>query len=457
MIPPDRSASATAVAPRLVHLVERYHELGDLADAFASFFFLDDRLYSVHRRFNLNLPDTALEKSTYTSEIVLSDYERAGDVFRRRSERLLCLGEDPRVVSDGRHAYIVCRGGLHEAPDGGEFCKLVVLPEKREVPIRLPDGLATGKNWQPFLKDGKLFVIHGFAPLTIMEIDKTGRAEICHRRQTELWLPASHDGYTMLRGGSNGLTIGDNVVGLGHITIKPNDHRPFLWLLDRSSTVRVVLPVDFIGLREKGFNIVDPTSLALFDGKLFLGLTASEREWFYGQRFLNILVEIPLSGRDLMDSLENGSFFAELGEVDLSALRTTRTFPPSELPRHDAAESSPNGVRCQGTEGCLLYGPYERVECAGTFVAELTYSRAAADTGMSDPATVPKSRFEVCFHKDGETTAVASCHLLDTEGRPGKVNLPFETGAHIGWLLETRVFAGKDDAISVFNIRVFEA
>ena len=68
--------------------------------------------------------------------------------------------------------------------------------------------------------------------------------------------------------------------------------------------IAITVPDAFFGLRKKGFNIIDPTSLFGHEGKIYLGLCASEREWFHRQRFLNLLVALPLAEfTDLLNQL----------------------------------------------------------------------------------------------------------------------------------------------------------
>jgi hypothetical protein len=433
--------------PRIVYMQCEEAQLEGEANAFFAFFALHDKLMSVHRRFNLDLPGLASHR--YRSDIILTEYVVSDHRFHPCSERTLCTGEDPRVVSDGERAFVVCRGGLTEDADGAETYKIVALPAAVETRIVPPHGFKLGKNWQPFLKDGRLFAVQNFAPLTILELARDGRAEVVHQKPTQYWIPAPHDNFTMVRGGSNAVSIGDSLLGLGHLTIARNDHRPFFWVLDRSFDLSLIVPHSFLGLRARGFNIVDPTSLFHFRGRIYLGLSASEREWFYSQRFLNLLVDLPHFDFRSLTALEDNPVFADLGQHELHALPASRTFIPITMPHQVPSELGGGGVVSQGQSGCLLYGPYEPVDKVGTYVAMLLY----ACPGGSD---MRAGHFEIGFFKDGNADTAVGTKLRGTDGRPETATLTFTTNGRVGSLLETRVLVAQGVNLNALSIRVIE-
>jgi hypothetical protein len=359
---------------------------------------------------------------------------------------VLFSGEDPRVVSDGKLAFILCRTFDASGRSPAEY-KLAILPEGVERGIVPPPMLKGGKNWQPFLRDGRLFAVCSFAPLTVVEITREGQMHVICQRATELWLPAAHDRYTMFRGGSNAMVGDDTVIGLGHLTRCRDDHRPFCWALDSSMRMTLAFSSAFFGLRAMGFNIVDPTSLFTFDGRLHMGLCCSEREWFYGQRFLNLLVELPCSDVGSLASPYHAEMFVEFAESCLAALPGSRTFIPRDLPHQIARREVDGGVESQDEPGCLVYGPYETIDCDGARVAVLTY-RAS-----SDSCRWSAGRFEVSCCRDGCEVVLAAIDLGGTSGRIATVELPFCTSGRLGWLLETRVFA-EGRGLNVLNIRI---
>jgi hypothetical protein len=358
---------------------------------------------------------------------------------------VLFSGEDPRVVSDGQRAFILCRTFDASGQSPAEY-KLAILPEEVERDIVPPPLLKGGKNWQPFLRNGRLFAVWSFAPLTVVEITHQGLMHVIHQCATEFWLPAAHDRYTMLRGGSNAVVAGDTVIGLGHLTRCRDDHRPFCWVLDPSMQMTLSFSSTFFGLRAKGFNIVDPTSLFMFGDRLHLGLCCSEREWFYGQRFLNLLVELPCSDVAALSGPSCAEMFVELAGSCLETLPCSRTFIPGDLPHQIARRQVDGGVESEHEAGCLVYGPYEAIECDGAQVAALTYR---ASSGCHRSA----GRFEVSCSRDGRDDVLAAVDLGGTSGRIATVELPFCTSGRLGWLLETRVFA-EGHGLNILSIRI---
>ena len=454
VIGPRRRATAmTASCPgaaRIRFLRQDDVPLGSQADAFYSFFQLQGEVWSVHRRFNLDPPSLAHSEERYRSLIVLTRYRRLDDGLHPHAERILGAGEDPRVVSDGTQAYVLSRIYRREGQGTAEY-RLFLLPAGREHDIVVPPGLKVGKNWQPFIKEGRLFAVHGFSPLTILELRPDGEAHVVHQQETAFGLPAPHDGFTMVRGGSNGLVCGDSVVGLGHLTVTRDDHRPFVWVLDAAARLTLSIPATFFALRSKGFNIVDPTSLLIIDGELHLGLCASEREWFFGQRFLNLLIRLPCSEPRELAGADSRGLFDARGDLALSGVAMSRTFIPRDLPHQLERRSVQDGVESQGQAGCLLHGPYLPIESSGRFLATLAYR-----TGEQDPASKEIGRFEVCAYRDGKVDVLAGRSLSGTAGAPGGICLEFTTDAHLGWLLETRVFAAERTRLTVLSIRVLE-
>ena len=181
----------------------------------------------------------------------------------------MAFGEDPRVFSyRGRPAAYSCvyrpgfdfRNHLFEYIDGQVRSSIVLTP--KTVP--------PGKNWSPFtFRNGDLGFIHSFDPLIVLREQENTSGVIlvsAHQKQG-VGIRTSTDGFSILRGGSNGVTTRDHgVLGFGHVNV-PNpgiyahevSHRPFLWTLDEES---LSLSVTLLpGLFEAGFDIVDPTSL----------------------------------------------------------------------------------------------------------------------------------------------------------------------------------------------------
>jgi len=439
------------VFPRVAWMQCSEFQLESRAETFYAFFLLHGRLMSVHRRFNLDLPHNSLSAERYASEIILSEYTEDGGQITRKMESLLCQGEDPRVVSDGTRAYVLCRPGIHEDSQSAGHYRLVALPDRVVTGIHLPQEMQAGKNWQPFIQAGRLLVVHGFDPVTLFEIREDGSLGQMNREVSQFAIPAAHDGYTMVRGGSNGVEEEGVVYGLGHMTVRRYDHRPFFWTLNHKRQIYLHIPPGFLGLREKGFNIVDPTSLFLMNGRVYLGVAASERDWFYPQRFLDMLVEFPLSAVSELASFSRSPVAVELDSPEWHCLPASRTIFPEDLCHQIQVDVTPGGIRSRGDSGCLIHGPYLPVREPGNFVASLTYSSPCA---MEDEQV---GSFDISFYLDGESRGEAACPMYGTNDRPLTLELPFSTDQHVGTLLETRVHASGNAQIEIFNIRIMQS
>jgi hypothetical protein len=422
--------------------------LEGVVDAFYAFFVLNGRLASVHRRFNLDLPGVSHTPARYRSVIVLTTYLPSRHGIHPESERVLFPGEDPRVVSDGTRAFVLCRVFDPEGTRAAEY-KLAILPDGVERDIVPPALLRGGKNWQPFLRHGRLFALTGFSPLTVVEITEQGRMHVVHRSDAEFWLPAPHDRYTMFRGGSNAVVNQKQVFGLGHLTRCRDDHRPFWWALGKSMRMTIGFSSAFFGLRAKGFNIVDPTSLFLFDGRVHIGLCCSEREWFYGQRFLNLLIALPCPDVEAFFDPDGAEMLAKLTDPCMAALPRSRTFIPRNLKSKIPWQEAGGGVQSHGEAGCLLYGPYEPIDRESAQHAAVTYLTSL--NGRTQRA----GRFEVSCCRDGNDDVLAAIDLPNTSGHLETITLPFCTSGRLGWLLETRIIADGPE-LNVLSIRIVE-
>lgn len=433
-------------APRVRYACVEDVALEGQANGFYSFFSLNDQLYSVHRRFNLDLPGIAHKHDRYSSRIILTAFRVEGEKIRLDWEEDLGPGEDPRVVSDGQQAYALYRCLDMDGTAQGRY-ELLMLPAKRKKAVILPTSFDIGKNWQPFIKDGRLFALHAFSPLTILEIDPEGVARVAHESPTQYSFAAPHDRYTMVRGGSNGLSSRGLVMGLGHLTVTRDDHRPFIWALDGAMRINLTIPGDFLGLRAKGFNIVDPTSLFLMDGRIHLGICASEREWFFSQRFLNLLIELPSGDPGLLSNVAGAAVFS--GDLaGLETLPTSRTFIPREMPHQIATREAHGGVESIGEAGCLVHGPYDRILEEGSYQAVLCYVASGPLAGGV------VGRFDVSCFRNGKIDTLAAVKLHETKGEVAHVRLKFSTNDHLGWFLETRVFAQASCVVNALSIKV---
>ena len=433
-----------------------YCPINGMADAFFSFFVLDEKIYSVHRHFNLDIPRMSHTEGLYSSVIILSEYcENDGSLEKLREEHLT-QGEDPRVVSDGKQAFIVCFYGSYKASGNTSSIRVIQLPSRFESQVNLPHKLKPGKNWQPFLKEGMLHIVHGFSPFIILKLDENYTAQIEHHYETELDISAPHDGYTIFRGGSNGLTLGSSVIGTGHLTTSRHEHRPFIWAISESNRLRAIIPTKVSGFREKGFNVIDPTSLFLWKDNLYLGICATEREWFFAQRFWNLLIQIPAASitQSSSTTLEQA---AELIENGLSGIGARSDIPasitiiPEQLHSDYPLSRTTDGIGSSDVEGCLAYGPYLTIKHERDYVAIVAYS-CGHPYGTEDVGI-----FDISISLKGTVETLTEFRFHGTDGKLSEFEVTFSTIGKLGYSLETRIFANKQSNLEIFDIKLVEA
>ena len=192
-------------------------------------------------------------------------------------------GEDPRPFF---WKGSPCISAVTFSLDHGYINKIFVKNLARWIPIFYFDGGQGGKNWMPFVRDDELYFVHGFSPFRVL------KAEYLHenddfmvvRNVAEHYvrLPKSRDRYPWLRGGSNAVQIGEMVVGIGHTnecrgkTHADTWHRPFVFVYTPD------VSLDYYSMNcpfPDEFRIIDPTSLYISDGRLFMVTSETERVW----------------------------------------------------------------------------------------------------------------------------------------------------------------------------------
>jgi hypothetical protein len=215
----------------------------------------------------------------------------------------LDYGDDPRIfLFQGKvclvaNVYSVDHGfrtHLIEFQGPDTWVRYFLMPPKLVEP---------GKNWSPLqLPDGRLAFVHSFSPLRLLIESKRERGVILLSQTNAPGIaPEEGDagGFPAHRGGTNGVTSGNFVFGVGHTTRRATNnignavispgcyyygdeqliHRPFFWCIDSSSLEIVHGAIDFNW--DPRFWIVDPTSLILdprADGG-FLYTTEVERSF----------------------------------------------------------------------------------------------------------------------------------------------------------------------------------
>lgn len=307
---------------------EKFVARDEPVDIFHSFFELQGEMYSVHRRFGLvSRFEQNLDKNF--SHLILTRYDIEDGEFIPRDEKILrSTGTDPRVISNGETAYI-----LSYLVESFQPLRLAVrvlqLPSEEEVSFyELPDR-PLGKNWQPFIRDTQLHILHAFDPATVYRLSMDGSMDCISDQHLDSTITAQYDSYSQHRGGTNGL-VGDdgNVYGFGHITETNYSHLPFTWKITKNGEVSRGEAIEFSELKKQGWNIRDVTSCFIQDGRLYLGLALSERDWFHAQRFASLLVSIPCEdASNIYDSKEKW----EASNAYEGLFKTVKTIFPSDL------------------------------------------------------------------------------------------------------------------------------
>lgn len=191
-------------------------------------------------------------------------------------------GDDPRPFAyQGRFAAIAARysslhgfrNHLYISGPSSDWERYYLMP---------PKGIEAGKNWSPFEdRSGRLNFVHSFAPLVVLRELRREAGVILLEALCSGGLK-TEDGpneFPAHRGGTNGLRIGNLVVGIGHTTRFAYDpagrpvrhpqcrypgehqliHRPFGWVLNPKTLEVASFNVNSDW--DQNYWIIDPTSL----------------------------------------------------------------------------------------------------------------------------------------------------------------------------------------------------
>ncbi len=227
----------------------------------------------------------------------LGDWQHSRVVFRGQE---VDYGEDPRVF---RHQGKICILAANYSREHGFRNHLVVFNDDtswNRYFLMPPLGLPPGKNWTPLeLLDGRLAFIHSFSPLRMLIEISRERGIILLGLESAPGVQeesVNGDEFPAHRGGTNGITMQDTVIGFGHTTRKaknnlgdniispnsyyPNDeqiiHRPFFWDLDLEDLSLRCHEIDLPW--HSSFWIIDPTSLIYDKHNAILELFTTEVE-----------------------------------------------------------------------------------------------------------------------------------------------------------------------------------
>lgn len=418
---------------KFIKINEDYSNIGDITDCFYSFFLLENKLYSVHRRHLLfSFDNWPKSSSDYTSHIILTCYNNK-NTEEIAFEKFLCEGNDPRVVSNGKTAYVLSESTLYsDIP----YYSLSILPEGKKISVTLGKGVEKGKNWQPILIENTLYVIDSISPfkLNVLNTDSgliTNTKEI----QVDFTLKALHDNYSILRGGSNAICKDGVFYGWGHATTKPYSHVPFIWEYNQDNVITSFVNIHSF-FKTNGYNIVDPTSFFEWDDDCFaLGVSCSQRDWFHSQWFLNGII--------LID--KNEFFNKKLSPLiaDITK-RNVVYFHAAELDTLIDSKYINGGRYNNKKKGCLVCGPSKKIPVDKNYTVELTYS--------SDNLTTRQvGVFDILLTINGVDKQVAKTKVYGTKGKSSKIKLSFEKYSDIKEaLIQTRFFATRRASVTVY-------
>lgn len=164
-------------------------------------------------------------------------------------------GEDPRLFADLDGdifaSYVIWKGDRWQS---------MLRTRGALAKPRLSAAHVNGKNWSPFCT-GRFGYVHSFDPAVVLWPGDARNLEFCAERVASNRSEMGHDGFSVYRGGTNGLYHAGLIVGIGHTTRKAPTliHRPFLWLFDLREKHIEIRDLDLDYPPE--FNLIDPTSL----------------------------------------------------------------------------------------------------------------------------------------------------------------------------------------------------
>jgi hypothetical protein len=177
--------------------------------------------------------------------------------------------------------------------------------------------------------------------------------------------------------------LGDKVVGFGHQTLDPGRHSVFQWTFSPASRqVSIAFDLDFGPFADCGLKIVDPTCFFAHRDKYYLGVSCSNRDWFYGQTFASLLLELQLEGNGHRAGESLQSVLGSPLPAEPTAARANPSvhfFRAGELligngtPSRNFEVVSKVG---QDDPGHIIFGPYINLS-AGSYQLRLQYAGSA--------------------------------------------------------------------------------
>lgn len=413
---------------------------GALFDCFYAFTYWRGAFWSANRRHRMFEPDRwPNDDASYTSRIILTEwYEEPIGLVPLR-EVNLGPGNDPRIALVGGRPIVLFRGTIHDK----EPYYLYDVAAEKMIPIKIKDQWFTyGKNWVPFDDNGQLGAVHSVSPVRLLRIDPaSGIGRVTSEHENSFDPKAAHDDFSMLRGGTNARKLGGRIIGLGHATFRPWRHHPFAWVIEPDGTCSTLSSADFDPMVRAGFGIIDPTSLIeLPDGRLFIGVCGSERDWFFDQSFVEALLPSTLS------TSEHGVRLTVDASV-FDSFAPTVSLIASDLPTGLPTTIVPYGGRYTiPQEGFLSFGPYTSL-AAGRY--RLTF-RYRAD----GPPETECGWADGCVCIPGYASSLGKITLFGTSNETRRVSLDIDVALASNERFSIQVHLNGALSVTIYDVKV---
>jgi hypothetical protein len=292
------------------------------------------------------------------------------------------------------------------------------------------------------MSGGQLYAVQEFNPVRILRLDLAAEsANMIAELESGLNLRSPHDSYWAFRGGSNALEIDGSLLGFGHITQMPWDHLPFQWHLGGAGPIECLTANWHQDIRAMGYRIIDPCSFFRFKSGLYLSVVASDRDWFYGQRFATAIYRLRGEQQGLSRPVSTQ------GRFNHKRFPNFDTIVATELPC-DIARKDELGIRhSEGETGYLAYGPGWTIDGTGAFRATVSY---ASDADIGSRLGI----YDILVTCDDGQHILAAADLIATNQNMLQAHLDFEiTNDHIGGHFEVRL-ASNGAPIRVFSFKI---
>jgi hypothetical protein len=433
---------------RVIPVYRQFVRDRETADLFHSFAACGDEVVCAIRRHGIRDVYNAATPPPYESRIFLQQFDLPSGKFVADPSNgqviapmeIMPVGEDPRCIGVGGRPFVLTAN----SPGQNLNYVLFDVNAQKRINIEFRSGTSShvryGKNWQPFVFDDELYAVHGFSPFRILKIDAaTGACDVVFEKEIGFDLAAPHDKFTHFRGGSSALVLDGEIVGFAHFTLDSGRHMLFRWTFSPANgTVSLQCDVDTRFLTAEGFHIIDPTSFFAFRGQLYLGLSCSNRDWFYGQTYASFLLELQNDpktggGRSLREALAQP---AEAHDNSLApAPPRVYFYRADEMYIANGAIGRNHEVLAKpgrDQPGFVIHGPYIDL-CAARYRARVQYA---------SPGSLSKEigYVDVCSNQQGNQTILAKKQFPGTNGNLAFVEIEFDIRpAGQGRAVETRV------------------